>query len=101
MNYFFVNVFSLQGADPPAQPGDRKNQRTCTLEKLVVLLVKSGHDEQLFDILLHHTGFFSDINAVQELPDVLLSDRGGLLDQRRCEGREEKLALYHHNMLIY
>lgn len=47
------------------------------------LLVKIGHDEHLFDILLHHSGPLADVDAVQELPDVLLSDRGGLLDQSR------------------
>lgn len=50
------------------------------MEKLVVFI---GHGEDLFDILLHHSGLLANIDAVQELPDVLLSDRGGLLDQGR------------------
>lgn len=41
-----------------------------------------GH-EHLFNILLHYSGLLADIDAVQELPDVLLPDPGGLLDQGR------------------
>lgn len=45
--------------------------------------------EYLFSILLHHGGLLADINAIQELSDVFLSDCGGLLDQRRCEKKAE------------
>lgn len=51
---------------------------------MFALLVITGKVDILFNILLHHGGFLADINAVQELSDVLLSDGGGLLDQRCC-----------------
>lgn len=53
------------------------------MEKGVVLLVIREHGEHLFSLRLHHGGLLTDVDAVQELPDVLLSDLGGLLDQGR------------------
>ncbi len=67
-----------------------KGTRVDKLEKLVILLVITGHGEHLFNSLLNHSGLFADIDAVQEFPDVLLSDRGGLLDQGRWEKKKEK-----------
>ena len=49
----------------------------------MVILLVVREQEHLFSIGLHHSGSLADVDAVQELPDVLLSDRGGLLDQGR------------------
>lgn len=79
--------FQLNPLWPAA--ANKMNQRTDDLEKLGVLLVITGHGEILFGILLDHSGLLADVDAVQELPDVLLSDRGGLLDQSRWKETEE------------
>ena len=60
--------------------GTKEKQRADLTGKVGSLLVINGHGEHLFDILLHHSGLLADVDAVQELPDVLFSDRGGLLD---------------------
>lgn len=51
------------------------------MEKLHVLFFFREHGEHLFGIWLHHSGLLTDVDAVEKLPDVLLSDCGGLLDQ--------------------
>lgn len=77
------------------------------LEKFVALLVITGHGEQLLGILLHHSGLLADVDAVQELSDVLLSDRGGLLDQGRWktekpgEGRDQNTCNHRWNVTKY
>lgn len=68
---FYLFIYFLQKV---TKPEDR------LIGKVGSLLVITGHGELLFDILLHHSGPLADVDAVQELPDVLLSDRGGLLD---------------------
>lgn len=62
--------------------GKSRIQKIDKLEKLVILLVIAGHGH-LFNFLLHHGGLLTDIDTIQELPDVLLPDPGGLLNQGR------------------
>ena len=74
-----LNLFhsDLQPRESNKESEDRLN------EKMVNLLVKTRHGEHSFNILLHHSGPLADVDAIKELPDVLLSDCGGLLDQSR------------------
>ena len=51
-----------------------------------LLFVKTGH---LLVFNFNNSGLLADINAIKELPDVLLPDRGGLLDQGRWRGKRK------------
>lgn len=73
-----------------------KNQRTHYMEKSDVLFVIREHNEHLFGVWLHHSGLLTDIDAIQKLPDVLLSDCGGLLDQGRWKEARSEWETWSH-----
>lgn len=68
------------------------------MEKETDVLFSREQCEHLFGIWLHHSGFLADIDAVQKLPDVLLSDCGGLLDQCRCKEATSEWEIITCNM---
>lgn len=78
--------------EPRATRSSQRKDKDGELEKLIVLLVITGHGEGSFSILLLLSGPLTDVDAVQELPDVL-SDRGGPLEGPEiCEGQEQTRA---------
>lgn len=51
------------------------------VEKWSWSLLTDFTETNLVLLLFHHCSLLADIDAIQELPDVLLSHSGGLLDQ--------------------